>query len=174
MARIPIKFSATKSNFDARSIITQKIQEKKCRILIDNLERSVTESDLSELFNSVGPVKNVSLRLKKEGSSTGSGEVIFVRHSDATRAVNKFNNVLLDGRQMKISLVGEKQERLENNKERKPTVFDRISCRDRETFRQPLRTKDARVFRNTNETFRQRSANPKQNMVLAIKEHLKW
>lgn len=36
----------------------------------------------------------------------GSAEVVFVRRSDAVAAVKKYNNVQLDGKLMKIELIG--------------------------------------------------------------------
>ena len=144
-----------KNNFDARSIIIKNTQhEKKCRILIDNLKYSVTTSDLSELFNTVGPVKKASIFFKEDGSSTGTGEVIFVRHNDANVAMNKFNNVLLDGRQMKMNLVDERPETLDNvKKEMRSSILGRISFGNRNTGRQPLKTRDTRVFRKPHQAY---------------------
>jgi len=39
------------------------------------------------------------------GKSKGTGQVIFIRSNDARRAINKYNNVELDGRPMKIEMV---------------------------------------------------------------------
>jgi len=36
---------------------------------------------------------------------TGTGQVVFVRRTDAKRASDKYNNVTLDGRAMKIEIV---------------------------------------------------------------------
>lgn len=53
----------------------------------------------------VGPLKKVSLAYDKNGRSKGSAEVIFVRKNDATRAVNKYKGVALDGRKIMIEVV---------------------------------------------------------------------
>ncbi|ORX43269.1 RNA-binding domain-containing protein [Piromyces finnis] len=75
------------------------------KIMISNLEYKVTEKDLRELFNDIGPIRSVSLNFDHNGRSKGSGQVVFVRKADAKRASDKYNNVTLDGRAMKIEIV---------------------------------------------------------------------
>ncbi|OUM58687.1 hypothetical protein PIROE2DRAFT_15974 [Piromyces sp. E2] len=75
------------------------------KIMISNLEYKVTEKDLRELFNDIGPIRSVSLNFDHNGRSKGSGQVVFVRRGDAKRASDKYNNVTLDGRAMKIEIV---------------------------------------------------------------------
>lgn len=43
------------------------------------------------------------LNYDRSGRSSGTGTVIFQRKNDAARAVDRFNNVALDGRPMKLT-----------------------------------------------------------------------
>jgi len=76
------------------------------KIRINNLDFNVTEDDLKDLFQQVGDVKKVKIHYDRSGRSEGSAEVIFARKGDADDAVKKYNNVELDGKSMKISLLG--------------------------------------------------------------------
>ncbi|ORX52510.1 RNA-binding domain-containing protein [Piromyces finnis] len=75
------------------------------KILISNLAYGVTSKDLKELFKDIGPVKSTAINFLPNGKSKGTGQVNFVRNNDAKRAINKYNNVELDGRPMKIEMV---------------------------------------------------------------------
>jgi len=76
------------------------------KLQVENLDYNVTEDDLKELFQQVGDVKKVKIRYDRSGRSEGSAEVIFARKGDAEDAVKKYNGVELDGKAMKISLLG--------------------------------------------------------------------
>jgi len=65
------------------------------KVLVHNLEPSVTAADIGELFGGVGAVK----RYKKTGED--SFEVVFVKREDALKAVESYHNRSLDGRPMK-------------------------------------------------------------------------
>ncbi|MFG1588257.1 hypothetical protein ACDT12_13305 [Staphylococcus aureus] len=75
----------------------------------------VTEEDLNKLFDHIGAVRKVSIFFTKEGRSSGTGEVTFFRPADATQAMRKYNNMLLDGRMLKMKFVEDKNERGRNN-----------------------------------------------------------
>lgn len=69
------------------------------RIVISNLHTSVTESDVQELFEDVGPL--VSAHLVRPGIA----EVIYKSLGDAEEAVETYHNRQLDGQPMKCMLV---------------------------------------------------------------------
>lgn len=69
------------------------------RIIISNLHPSVSESDVKELFEDVGPL--VSAKLVRPGIS----EVIYKSLGDAEEAVETYHNRQLDGQPMKCMLV---------------------------------------------------------------------
>ncbi|KAF0930812.1 hypothetical protein E2562_035287, partial [Oryza meyeriana var. granulata] len=59
-----------------------------------------------ELFSKVGDIKRYSINYDRSGRSKGTAEVVFSRRSDALAAVKRYNNVQLDGKLMKIELIG--------------------------------------------------------------------
>ncbi|KAI7821842.1 hypothetical protein BX661DRAFT_132017, partial [Kickxella alabastrina] len=75
------------------------------KILISNLDFNVTEADLRDLFSQVGPVSRATLNFGPTGKSKGTGEVHFRNASHAKVALDKYNNVTLDNRPMRIEVV---------------------------------------------------------------------
>lgn len=69
------------------------------RIVVSNLHSSVSQSDIKELFEDVGPL--IDARLVR----TGVAEVIFEKIQDAQTAVDTYHNRQLDGQPMKCLLV---------------------------------------------------------------------
>ncbi|KAG6503089.1 hypothetical protein ZIOFF_035378 [Zingiber officinale] len=59
-----------------------------------------------ELFSEVGDLKRYSINYDRSGRSKGTAEVVFARRLDALAAVKKYDNVLLDGKPMKIDIIG--------------------------------------------------------------------
>ena len=78
------------------------------KVAISGLTSAVTTTDITQLCESIGEVKNV---LKKSNSA----DVVFARRSDAMSAIKKFHGLTLDGVAMKVTLAGERG---------KPNPFD--------------------------------------------------
>ncbi|XP_052138709.1 THO complex subunit 4A-like isoform X2 [Oryza glaberrima] len=76
------------------------------KLYISNLDYAVSNEDIKELFSEVGDVKRYSINYDKSGRSKGTAEVVFSRKSDALAAVKRYNNVQLDGKPMKLELIG--------------------------------------------------------------------
>jgi len=70
------------------------------KIVIQNLQSSVTQDDISELFGDIGALRRAKL------VGPGHAEVTFVNRSDAVKAVEIYHNRQLDGKPMKCQLVG--------------------------------------------------------------------
>eukprot|EP00833_Pecoramyces_ruminatium_P015955 jgi/Orpsp1_1/1189987/evm.model.d7180000075962.1 len=85
--------------------IRRRNKDDGSKILISNLAYGVTSKDLKDLFKDIGPVKSTSINFLPNGKSKGTGQVIFTRNNDAKRAINKYNDVELDRRPMKIEMV---------------------------------------------------------------------
>uniref|UniRef100_A0A0D9XVZ5 RRM domain-containing protein n=1 Tax=Leersia perrieri TaxID=77586 RepID=A0A0D9XVZ5_9ORYZ len=76
------------------------------KLYISNLDYAVSNEDIKELFSELGDIKRYSINYDKSGRSKGTAEVVFSTRSNALAAVKKYNNVHLDGKPMKIELIG--------------------------------------------------------------------
>merc|ERR1711874_242129 len=69
------------------------------KVVVSNLKSSVSKEDLTELFGDIGQLFSV-----KMSEPPGSAEVAFMNGEDADRAIEVYNNRLLDGQAMKCQL----------------------------------------------------------------------
>ncbi|GKV47069.1 hypothetical protein SLEP1_g54006 [Rubroshorea leprosula] len=76
------------------------------KLYVSNLDQGVTNEDIRELFSEIGELKRYAVHYDNNGRQSGSAEVLYVRRSDAFAALKRYNNVLLDGKPMKIEVVG--------------------------------------------------------------------
>ncbi|KAM1601324.1 hypothetical protein ACFX13_026192 [Malus domestica] len=76
------------------------------KLYVSNLDYGVTNEDIRELFSEIGELKRYAVHFDKNGRPSGSAEVVYTRRSDAFAALKRYNNVLLDGKPMKIEIVG--------------------------------------------------------------------
>ncbi|KAH9735805.1 RRM domain-containing protein [Citrus sinensis] len=80
--------------------------ESGTKLYISNLEYGVSNEDIKELFSEVGELKRCSVHFDRSGRSKGTAEVVLTRRADAIAAVKRYNNVQLDGKPMKIEIIG--------------------------------------------------------------------
>jgi len=76
------------------------------KISVSNLEYTVSEENLKEVFERVGSVKKIVIRYDRSGRSEGNAEVTFMRRIDAQSAIKKYNGVEIDGKPVRLSLIG--------------------------------------------------------------------
>lgn len=80
--------------------------ESGTKLYISNLHYGVTSEDLQELFSEMGHLKHCAVHYDSYRHPTGSAEVIFTRRSEALAALKRYNNMRLDGKAMKIEVIG--------------------------------------------------------------------
>ncbi|CAN0897424.1 THO complex subunit 4C [Linum grandiflorum] len=76
------------------------------KLYVSNLDHKVSNDDIRELFAEIGDLKRYAVHFDRTGRPSGSAEVVYTRRSDAFAALKKYNNVLLDGKPMKLEVVG--------------------------------------------------------------------
>ncbi|KAH0983582.1 hypothetical protein GBA52_010759 [Prunus armeniaca] len=101
--RGPIPVNTRPSSIRAAGISGIEIGTK---LYVSNLDYGVTNEDIRELFSEIGELKRYAVHFDKNGRPSGSAEVVYTRRSDAFAALKRYNNVLLDGKPMKIEIVG--------------------------------------------------------------------
>ncbi|KAJ3486753.1 hypothetical protein NLG97_g6553 [Lecanicillium saksenae] len=76
------------------------------KVIVSNLPKDVSEQQIKEYFvKSVGPIKRVELSYGPNSQSRGIANVIFHKPDGASRAFQKLNGLLVDGRPIKIEIV---------------------------------------------------------------------
>ncbi|SAM09091.1 hypothetical protein [Absidia glauca] len=73
-------------------------------LVVENLHYNVTEEDLENVFKLVGTVSKCSIEFDRSGRSTGQAKITFPEQDVAQKALDRFDNVDLDGQPMKITL----------------------------------------------------------------------
>ncbi len=73
-------------------------------ITVSRLSHDVEESEVNELFSTVGTVVDVSMQYDRSGRSTGTAVVTFENPVNAGRAVERFHSRTLDGIPMSVTL----------------------------------------------------------------------
>ncbi|KAK4544949.1 hypothetical protein LTR36_003854 [Oleoguttula mirabilis] len=77
------------------------------KIIVSNLPQDVTETLIKDFFSkAVGHVKKALLSYGPNGRSRGEASIIFSKPDSAAKAQKEFNNVGVDGKPMRIEIVG--------------------------------------------------------------------
>ncbi|RAL48313.1 unnamed protein product [Cuscuta campestris] len=77
------------------------------KLYVSNLGNGVSEEDINILFSEFGDMKWYAIHYDKNGGgSKGTAEVVYSRRQDALAAFKRYNNAKLDGKPVKIEIVG--------------------------------------------------------------------
>ncbi|KAI4384477.1 hypothetical protein MLD38_002627 [Melastoma candidum] len=76
------------------------------KLYVSNLDYDVSNEDIKLLFSDVGALKRYGIHCDRAGRSMGTAEVVFFRREDAVAAIRRYDNSRLDGKPLKIELVG--------------------------------------------------------------------
>jgi len=106
-------------------------------IQVSNLEYSVNEQDLKDLFGTVGVIKKVGIKYDRSGRSEGIAKVVFSSNSECLQAIKQYNGVSLDGHPLSISLLSS-------------------AARNRDVLPQRRVVRNVQNFRISNNSFRGR------------------
>ncbi|KNC85502.1 hypothetical protein SARC_02304 [Sphaeroforma arctica JP610] len=78
------------------------------KLMVSNLNPSiVTDNDMKELFGGIGKLRSARCHYNAQGKCIGTAEVNFVRGEDAVKAQRQYNGLQLDGRPLRIEIVGD-------------------------------------------------------------------
>ena len=76
-------------------------------VSVTNLPPGVTSDDLTDIFTPLGRVAECVVHYDAGGGSLGTASVRFGRPEEAERAVEEFDGAEVDGREMRVKLVGQ-------------------------------------------------------------------
>ena len=96
-------FHSKKENKKKKVVVTPS--ERDCGIYITNLHTEVTASELKAHFGTRLPVKEACILLGDDGSSTGTGLVIFKSRRERLTGTLLFDDKEFRGRQMKLHCI---------------------------------------------------------------------
>merc|ERR1712071_183544 len=102
----PVSISTGRQQTAANNTAGSRHNNLSAKIHISNLDFGVTEEDITELFSEFGPLRKVSMHYDKQGKSQGVCDIAYEQRGDALRAIKRYENVPLDGRKMRIEVVG--------------------------------------------------------------------
>ncbi|CAG8950328.1 hypothetical protein HYFRA_00006821 [Hymenoscyphus fraxineus] len=75
------------------------------KLRVDNLHYDLTEEDLDDLFNRIGPVSKLILTYDRAGRSEGTAFVTYEAPEDAKRAIREFDGANAKGQPIRLTSV---------------------------------------------------------------------
>lgn len=82
------------------------------RLYVGNLPYSATDEDIRRLFSQAGTVESISLPTDRQtGQPRGFGFVDMASSQEADNAIRMFDGYTMDGRQLRVNMAREREER---------------------------------------------------------------
>ncbi|GAN09640.1 polyadenylate binding protein [Mucor ambiguus] len=92
----------------------EQYRAKFTNVYVKNLDETVKDDKLSEMFGKYGPITSAIVQVDEEGNSKGFGFVNFENHEDAQKAVDALNETeQADGKTLYVARAQKKSEREE-------------------------------------------------------------
>lgn len=80
------------------------------KLIVRNIDRSITEAELRKLFEDFGTVQSCNLVLNPEdGSSKGFGFVEMPKNGEAKAAMKNLNDQVLGNKQLRVKKADDKK-----------------------------------------------------------------
>ncbi|MCQ2817706.1 MAG: THO complex subunit 4, partial [archaeon] len=87
----------------------ERRQRRGIRLIIRNLTKNVTNGELKEFFQRVGPLKRCGINYNEIGDTKGTADVQYIYENDAFKAFARFNNKMLGGVPIRIEILGQRR-----------------------------------------------------------------
>ncbi|RGP81556.1 hypothetical protein FLONG3_288 [Fusarium longipes] len=78
---------------------------KGTKIRVANIHYDLTDDDLNELFQRIGPVSRLQLRYDRAGRSEGTAYVTYEQREDAEEAIKQFDGANANGQPIRLTLL---------------------------------------------------------------------
>jgi len=86
---------------------TQQRDNERTKMMVSNLDYNVSQKDMEELFAEFRDFSKAVLHFDQNGRSLGTCELTFRSRGGAMKAHKQYNGVPLDGKSMRIEVLGE-------------------------------------------------------------------
>ncbi|KAJ9146062.1 hypothetical protein P3X46_028377 [Hevea brasiliensis] len=84
---------------------------KGANLYLKNLDESINDEKLKELFAEFGSITSCKVMLDHQGQSKGSGFVAFSTPEEASKALNEFNGKMIERKPLYVAVAQRKEER---------------------------------------------------------------
>ncbi|KAF2663233.1 RNA-binding domain-containing protein [Microthyrium microscopicum] len=101
------------------------------KLKVENIHYDLTEDDIRELFERIGPVTSVSLVYDKQDRSRGIAFVVLPDARYARAAIEEFDGANANGQPIRISLVSNLPEARRTAERQPPSILERIAANER-------------------------------------------
>lgn len=83
----------------------RNVPQNGARLVIKNLDFHIKQEDLEELFSSFGKITKCAILRHRDGKSLGMCHIDFNEEKDGLQAMEDYNGLPLDGREMSITCI---------------------------------------------------------------------